>query len=196
MTRVKKNQAEDILWEGQANARPRCPGENAPRGKAPWASGARDSRGASRASGAESRRARGARGKARRRLVGRPAPGRHHVRERNMPSPREGRASLSSVALAKEDARPRCPCEGRPGGRGSLSRRCSPCPVKRYAIAAGRPSVLVLRSLGEGGCSARVPVERRPGGCGSLSRRSSPYHVKRHAAVGNAREGRASARPM
>ena len=33
--------------------------------------------------------------------------------------------------------------------------------VKLHAIAAGGPSVLVLRSLGEGGCSAKVPVERR-----------------------------------
>ena len=30
--------------------------------------------------------------------------------------------------------------------------------------SAGGPSVLVLRSLGEGGCSAKVPVEKRAGG--------------------------------
>jgi len=32
-------------------------------------------------------------------------------------------------------------------------------PVGKRANATGGPSVLVLRSLGEGGCSANVPVE-------------------------------------
>ena len=37
-------------------------------------------------------------------------------------------------------------------------------PVGKRANATGGPSVLVLRSLGEGGCSAKVPVEKRAGG--------------------------------
>jgi len=86
---------------------------------------------------------------------------------RNMPSPREGRASLSSVALAKEDARPRCPWEGAPPSGRAPRPWPPPCPWKATYHRHGRAE----RLLGQG-------ARRKTGHCLVGRRDPSPTWCK------------------